>query len=81
MQKVKKNVIMNNRLGTLWRQRESRGEFHHKLHLTLRAWNEHPEREIPEEGVKEDNEIYPINIYIRLTKWTTLLMPMQGVMT
>lgn len=68
LQKVKSDMN-SNRLRTLWGQWLLTGEFHHRLHLQFRAWNEHLGIKAPQEG-KGDNAIYHMTPYIRLTKRT-----------
>lgn len=46
------------------------GGCHHRLHLKFRAWNEHLERQSPEERIEKGDEIYRRNIDIRFTTWT-----------
>lgn len=68
LQKVQSDMN-SNRLRTLWGQSVLTSGFY----LTFRAWNRHLEIKVPQEGVKEDNEIYHITACqdSRLTKCTT----------
>lgn len=69
LQKVRKSDMNSNRLRTLWGQWLLTGEFHHRLHLQFRAWNELLGIKFPQERVTGDNAIYHTTPYIRLTKW------------